>query len=297
MILLIATIFPPVIVAALRRFKRKLNTWSVLSPTCKWAEDSGKDGSFWHAIGLILMITKITLAVVFIYSLQYRESNLARSIVNRPKISTALTIIFYMCSECMLAAGFAGVMRDAGGEKYVLPAQYIGALFMIFLAFYSEGYIIEYKSHDPAHWPTEGMTKWNAFCYWCKRASKITNHNLRSLFTTDLRRDLLLCIQKNEHFMYVLVLYVCMFVFVCVFVVLYLLLGNIMEIIQKMTAKSKSDFKLTHTEAQNNQNDKLGKLIVMKRHKYRFIIIPSMVTMWSDCSPQTKYVWHWTYGN
>uniref|UniRef100_A0A3B0MKQ1 Theileria-specific sub-telomeric protein, putative n=1 Tax=Theileria annulata TaxID=5874 RepID=A0A3B0MKQ1_THEAN len=187
MVLLIATIFPPVIVAALRRTTKG---WPPppQSPMCQWTLDiRGFDGQskgtglFWHGFDL-LMVIKISLAVIFIYSLHYRESHLSRSIINQPKMSTFLSITFYMCHECLLALGFPGLVGANGGGDYVLIPQYIGALFMIFLAFYSEGYIIEYKSHDPAHWPTEGMTKWNAFCYWCKRASKITNPNLKSLF-------------------------------------------------------------------------------------------------------------------
>uniref|UniRef100_A0A3B0NCU2 Theileria-specific sub-telomeric protein, putative n=1 Tax=Theileria annulata TaxID=5874 RepID=A0A3B0NCU2_THEAN len=226
MILLIATFFPPIIVATLQKVestkpyspKAKFSYHGENNPNTgmggwrKYYQDHNWTGGgcaketdehnpvynwFWHFFDL-LMVIKISLAVIFICCLHYKDSSLSRSIVNQPKMSTTLSIIFYMCHEFLLAIGFPGVIGNNGGTYVVLPAQYVGALFMIFLAFYSEGYIIEYKSHDPQHWPTEGMTKWNAFCYWCKRASKITNHNLRSLFTTDLRRDLLLCIQKNE---------------------------------------------------------------------------------------------------
>ncbi|XP_953776.1 Tpr-related protein family member, putative [Theileria annulata] len=180
MVLLIATIFPPVIVATLRRTASKTSIWShYQSPMCKWGYDettqegsawkwkntgnttdeSGAnrasasfDAFFWHAFDL-LMVIKISLAAIFIYSLHYRESNLSRSIINQPKMSTFLSIVFYMCHECLLAIGFPGLVGANGGGDYVLIPQYIGALFMIFLAFYSEGYIIEYKSHDPAHWP------------------------------------------------------------------------------------------------------------------------------------------------
>ncbi|XP_953750.1 Tpr-related protein family member, putative [Theileria annulata] len=164
MVLLIATFFPPVIVAMLRRTagfgdpQSPMCGWK--KPTVDWMPD--KDGRFWHAFDL-LMVIKITLAVVFIYSLHYRDSSLARSIINQPKMSTALSIIFYMCHEILLAIGFPGVIGNNGGD-YVLIPQYIGALFMIFLAFYSEGYIIEYKSHDPDHWPTDGM--WYLYGYY-----------------------------------------------------------------------------------------------------------------------------------
>uniref|UniRef100_A0A3B0MH84 Theileria-specific sub-telomeric protein, putative n=1 Tax=Theileria annulata TaxID=5874 RepID=A0A3B0MH84_THEAN len=184
MVLLIATIFPPVLIALFNKgeFGAKDKSPKSEYPFNGWTQ---KGAWYWHLIDL-LIVTKITLAAIFIYCLHYRDSNLSRSIVNQPKMSTALSIVFYMCHEILLAVGFSGIIGNGGGDLILIP-QYIGALFMIFLAFYSEGYIIEYKSHDPAHWPTTGMTKWNAFCYWCKRASKITNHNLRSLFTTDLR--------------------------------------------------------------------------------------------------------------
>ncbi|XP_953926.1 Tpr-related protein family member, putative [Theileria annulata] len=183
MVLLVATIFPPMIVVILQ-ITDKQSTGTKHSPKFwqGWGEHSLY---YWHLVDLLIVI-KITLASMFIYSLHYKESSLSRSIINQPKMSTFLSITFYMCHEFLLAIGFAGQISN--GPEYVLIPQYIGALFMIFLAFYSEGYIIEYKSHDPAHWPTEGMTWWNAFCYWCKRASKITNLNLISLFRNYLLR-------------------------------------------------------------------------------------------------------------
>ncbi|XP_954000.1 Tpr-related protein family member, putative [Theileria annulata] len=177
MVLLIATFFPPVIVALLNRgtflgytkayspksafedFGKGMGGWRTYKP--KFDEPKTEvNNTFWHGFDILLVI-KISLAVVFIYSLHYRDSNISRSIINQPKMSTALSITFYMCHEILLALGFAGVIANNGGTYVVLPAQYVGALFMIFLAFYSEGYIIEYKSHDPAHWPIECMTKWN----------------------------------------------------------------------------------------------------------------------------------------
>ncbi|XP_955067.1 Tpr-related protein family member, putative [Theileria annulata] len=150
MVLLIATIFPPVIVAALRR---SFSTWGdIRSPMCKWASDSLGQGSgiFWHAFDL-LMVIKIFLAAIFIYCLHYRESAISHSIINQPKMSTFLSIIFYMCHECLLALGFPGMVgANLGGDLVLIP-QYIGALFMIFLAFYSEGYLIEYKIHYLHH--------------------------------------------------------------------------------------------------------------------------------------------------
>uniref|UniRef100_A0A3B0MUZ8 Theileria-specific sub-telomeric protein, putative n=1 Tax=Theileria annulata TaxID=5874 RepID=A0A3B0MUZ8_THEAN len=190
MVLLIATFFPPVIIALLQKYPetKKYSPKTIVLQHLNWKfggwdlyheDDTGgqKDTSkpvhayFYHFFDILLII-KITLAYIFIYSLHYRDSKLSRAIVNQPKMSTFLSIVFYMCHEFLLALGFSGFIGNNGGDLILIP-QYIGALFMIFLAFYSEGYIIEYKSHDPAHWPTEGMTKWNAFCYWCKRASKI----------------------------------------------------------------------------------------------------------------------------
>uniref|UniRef100_A0A3B0N2B6 Theileria-specific sub-telomeric protein, putative n=1 Tax=Theileria annulata TaxID=5874 RepID=A0A3B0N2B6_THEAN len=170
MVLLIATFFPPIIVATLQ----KVPATKAYSPKAKyagpeegmggWREYKGPSWEgggpyynwFWHFFD-ILMVIKISLAAIFIYSLHYRDSSLSRSIVNQPKMSTFLSIVFYMCHEFLLAIGFPGIIGNNGSTYVVLPAQYIGALFMIFLAFYSEGYIIEYKSHDPKHWPTEEM--------------------------------------------------------------------------------------------------------------------------------------------
>uniref|UniRef100_A0A3B0MUX2 Theileria-specific sub-telomeric protein, putative n=1 Tax=Theileria annulata TaxID=5874 RepID=A0A3B0MUX2_THEAN len=178
MVLLIATIFPPVIVAMLRRYKPSYSPQhNIGGPFGGWTEykydpnwtgsaDTPVHGWIWHFFDL-LMVTKIVLAAIFIYSLHYRDSQLSRSIINQPKMSTFLSITFYMCHECLLALGFSGFIGNNGGDLILVP-QYIGALFMIFLAFYSEGYIIEYKSHDPANWPTTGMKMWNAFRYWSK---------------------------------------------------------------------------------------------------------------------------------
>ncbi|XP_955108.1 Tpr-related protein family member, putative [Theileria annulata] len=178
MVLLIATIFPPLIVAVLRKTSTAFG--DPRSPACGWDGDNFGQGTgaFWQVFDLVVPLM-IILAYIFIYSIHYRDSNLSRSIVNQPKMSTALTIIFYMCHEISLAVGFAGMIGN--GAEYTVIAQLVGAFLMVFLALYSEGYIIKYKSHDHAHWPTTGMTVWNALCYWCERSSKITNKFFKQL--------------------------------------------------------------------------------------------------------------------
>ncbi|XP_955324.1 Theileria-specific integral membrane protein, putative [Theileria annulata] len=174
MVLLIATIFPPVIVALLikgsfdqatteyspksayqahqggtetpgfggwrhyKKHKNKQDPGGVQSPdfSCASNESEFVHNWFWHFFDLLIVI-KITLAVIFIYSLHYRDSSLSRSIINQPKMSTILSITFYMCHEILLALGFPGVIGNNGADYVMLPAQYVGALFMIFLAFYS----------------------------------------------------------------------------------------------------------------------------------------------------------------
>ncbi|XP_953770.1 Tpr-related protein family member, putative [Theileria annulata] len=186
MVLLILTTFPPLIFATLRKLygfqdpKQPMCGWS--NPTVFWKPDA--DGRFWHTFD-ILMPLQISLAFIFIYSLHYRDSHISRAIINQPKMSTFLSIVFYMCHEVMLALGFPGMIGNNGGDMVMLPIQLIGAFLMVLLAFYSIGYITEYKRHDPSQWPTEAMTKWNALCYWLKMASKITNKNFKQLFTTD----------------------------------------------------------------------------------------------------------------
>ncbi|XP_954819.1 Tpr-related protein family member, putative [Theileria annulata] len=145
MVLLIATIVPAVSVAMVNKFKYEY------SPKY-WGGWGALPG--YHVFDLVVPIM-IILAAIFIYSLHYRESNLSHAIVNQPKMSTTLTIIFYMCSEISLAVGFAGMVGNA--PEYTVIAQMVGAFLMVFLALYSEGYIIEYKSHDQAHWQTERM--------------------------------------------------------------------------------------------------------------------------------------------
>uniref|UniRef100_A0A3B0MXA8 Theileria-specific sub-telomeric protein, putative n=1 Tax=Theileria annulata TaxID=5874 RepID=A0A3B0MXA8_THEAN len=216
MVLLIATAFPPIIIAFLRKykpswspqtdfllqnFKFKFGGWTEYradKPDSGWPVKEGDSvhGWIWHFFDILIPL-QISLAVIFIYSLHYRDSSIARSIINQPKMSTFLSIIFYMCHEILLALGFPGMVGNNGaGGAVLLPVQYVGALLMVFLAFYSIGYITEYKKHDPCSWPTEGMTKWNALCYWLKMASKITNKNFKQLFTTDSRRDLLIILFK-----------------------------------------------------------------------------------------------------
>ncbi|XP_953861.1 Tpr-related protein family member, putative [Theileria annulata] len=228
MVLLVATAFPPVIIAILRlkapnwspstKFVwhgfGKPNTgmggWKRYASDHNWAAgtDCAKDnkdvhGWIWHFFDILIPL-QISLAVIFIYSIHYRDSNISRSIVNQPKMSTFLTIVFYMCHEILLALGFPGMVGNGGaGGQVLLPVQYVGALLMVFLAFYSIGYITEYKRHDPSKWPTEGMTKWNAMCYWLKMASKITNKNFKQLFTTDLRRDLVLSDKETKFIIHV----------------------------------------------------------------------------------------------
>ncbi|XP_954015.1 Tpr-related protein family member, putative [Theileria annulata] len=186
MVLLIATIFPPVIIAILRKeapewspqhyvfhkpgdANNGFHGWTTYKSHIQGSSGFGSCDSsepdvhawLWHFFDL-LMILMIILAYLFIYSLHYRDSNISRSIVNQPKMSTALTIIFYMCHEISLAVGFPGMVSNAA--EYTVLAQMIGAFLMVFLALYSEGYIIEYKSHDPADWPTEGM--WYLYGYY-----------------------------------------------------------------------------------------------------------------------------------
>ncbi|EAN30438.2 Tpr family protein [Theileria parva strain Muguga] len=213
MVLLIATIFPALYVAIARSgklipgFGGFSSAWA---PTTKWSGETtlnwGQTWNYdpnnfsflWHITDLVIP-TMIILAYLFIYSLHYRDSSVARSIINQPKMSTCLTILFYMCHEISLAVGFPGIFGgNGGGSILALTAQLIGAFLMCLLAPYSEGYIIEYKRHDPSNWPTAGMTRWNALRYWTKQASKNCNKNLAALFTKDLRRDLLLCIERNE---------------------------------------------------------------------------------------------------
>ncbi|XP_953120.1 Tpr-related protein family member, putative [Theileria annulata] len=169
MVLLVATIFPPMIVVILQKVAKSH------SPK---AYGGWKDNlQFWHIVDVLIVI-KITLATIFIYSLHYKESSLSRSIINQPKMSTFLSITFYMCHEFLLAIGFAGQISN--GAEYVLIPQYIGALFMIFLAFYSEGYIIEYKSHDPAHWPTTAM--WYVFGVICRLSHRVVHFPLNGFY-------------------------------------------------------------------------------------------------------------------
>ncbi|XP_953910.1 Tpr-related protein family member, putative [Theileria annulata] len=214
MVLLVATAVPPIIIAFLRKYKPnwspqtqfllynyRFGGWTEYNdhkekeqgdPSKGYVKDNDAlvHAWIWHFFDILIPL-QICLAIIFIYSLHYRDSHISRSIINQPKMSTFLTIIFYMCHEILLALGFPGMVGNNGaGGKVLLPVQYVGALLMVFLAFYSIGYITEYKRHDPSQWPTEGMTKWNALCYWLKMASKITNKNFKQLFTTDLRRDL-----------------------------------------------------------------------------------------------------------
>uniref|UniRef100_A0A3B0MS22 Theileria-specific sub-telomeric protein, putative n=1 Tax=Theileria annulata TaxID=5874 RepID=A0A3B0MS22_THEAN len=220
MVLLILTTFPPLIFAFTTRFapnwSPKTNyVWHGPQATNNgfggWTtyidkgdnhgfyigEDECKDdsehfpvhGNLWHFFDILAPL-QILLAIIFIYSIHYRDSSISRSIVNQPKMSTLLTIVFYMCHEIMLATGFPGLVCNNGVTWVLLPTQWVGALLMVFLAFYSIGYITEYKRHDPSEWPTDGMTWWNSVCYWLKMASKITNKNFKQLFTTYLYKIL-----------------------------------------------------------------------------------------------------------
>uniref|UniRef100_A0A3B0MP74 Uncharacterized protein n=1 Tax=Theileria annulata TaxID=5874 RepID=A0A3B0MP74_THEAN len=181
MILLIATAVPPVIVATLKKNNLGpfvyLGNWggkhgdggsgcTIGGETKTWQPHTGMPA--WHLCDVFVIIM-ISLAYIFIYSLHYKDSGISRAIINQPKMSTFLSTLFYMSHEISLAVGFPGIASDA---EVLLPTQLIGAFLMVLLAPYSEGYIIEYKSHDPAFWPTEGMTPWNAFCYWLKMASR-----------------------------------------------------------------------------------------------------------------------------
>ncbi|XP_955178.1 uncharacterized protein TA04795 [Theileria annulata] len=92
LVVLIATIFSPVIVAILRKTAPQSGIWShYQSPMCLWGPDEpnfetpkkwtnsgqpasnpadSQDASFWHAFDLLIVI-KVTLDVIFVYSRQF----------------------------------------------------------------------------------------------------------------------------------------------------------------------------------------------------------------------------------
>ncbi|EAN30449.2 Tpr family protein [Theileria parva strain Muguga] len=140
MVLLILTIFPALYVAVARSGKLIQGFggfFNPVSPTCNWGakneapwlpSDLGS-GYHWHLTDLVIPIM-IILAYLFIYSLHYRDSSVARSIINQPKMSTCLTILFYMCHEISLAVGFPGLLGNSGFSSILaLMAQLMGALF------------------------------------------------------------------------------------------------------------------------------------------------------------------------
>ncbi|XP_955509.1 uncharacterized protein TA18435 [Theileria annulata] len=99
MILLVITIFPPVIVAALRKTAPLLGNWShYQSPMCKWGADEkdqqdkwtntgetwtsgdttgSQDASFWHGFDLLIVL-KILLASAVLWSKAYWEGDKAK---------------------------------------------------------------------------------------------------------------------------------------------------------------------------------------------------------------------------
>ncbi|EAN31942.1 Tpr family protein [Theileria parva strain Muguga] len=185
-IAMIIMLFAPVPIAIIATLKH-LKIGDYWHPMSKWTGN----GWFWHIFDIFIPL-KIFLAVIFIYSLHHRDSRIARSIINKPKMTTTLTTIFYMCHSILLAVGFTGIIGNGGANYFLLPTQFSGALLSVFLEFYSIGYVDVYKRHDPLRWPTDGMSSLKAFGYWTKMACNSSKNHLRDLFTKDLRRDLLL---------------------------------------------------------------------------------------------------------
>ncbi|XP_953587.1 Tpr-related protein family member, putative [Theileria annulata] len=124
MVLLIATFFPPIIVATLQKVKPEY------SPKTKFAGDgmggwksysafgTPYDASFYHAFDILIVI-KISLAAIFIYSLHYRESHIV--VLLRVKLLILLLRISIKSSVTITTGTVDGDCTDAPQEFKTAP--------------------------------------------------------------------------------------------------------------------------------------------------------------------------------
>ncbi|EAN32760.1 Tpr family protein [Theileria parva strain Muguga] len=161
----------------------------------------GPDGKWecrrhWHAF-VIFIVSMIVCSILFTTSLHYPHSDVGRSIVNKPMMTGFLTILFYISHEIMLSVGFPGISENWNSNATTGTGLLCGTGLMIFVLF-GEGYIIEYKRHNKLKWPTDGMATRTAFNYWMSRSFANAVDNVKCIFTSDVRRDILRSVQKKE---------------------------------------------------------------------------------------------------
>ncbi|EAN33908.1 Tpr family protein [Theileria parva strain Muguga] len=158
------------------------------SPKNKWDGDK----VYWHGT-LIFIPVMCICGFLFIRALHYPFSGTSLAIVNKPGMVGFLTILFYVSHMILLAVGFPGVEKNSGGAKDYLPTinGFLTTGAMIVFLFLSEGYINEYKKHDFANWPTEGLSNKRALGFWFDKALQNGWKNFKLIFTRDLRRDLM----------------------------------------------------------------------------------------------------------
>ncbi|XP_954189.1 uncharacterized protein TA20150 [Theileria annulata] len=157
------------------------------SPKCKWSEKP-----YWHGV-LIFIPVMIICGYLFIKALHYPHSGVSLAIINKPRMSGFLTILFYVSHMILTAVGFPGVEKNSGQYKDYLPTinAFMANLSMVLLIFFGEGYVNEFKKYDRSYWPTEGLSAKRAFGFWFDKAIQNGFKNFLLIFTRDLRRDLM----------------------------------------------------------------------------------------------------------
>uniref|UniRef100_A0A3B0N0F0 Tpr-related protein family member, putative n=1 Tax=Theileria annulata TaxID=5874 RepID=A0A3B0N0F0_THEAN len=163
--------------------------------------DKGPDGKWdskiwWHGF-VVFIVSMIVCSILFTISLHYPQSAVSRSIVNRPFMTGFLTILFYISHEIMLAVGFPSITGNWNSNAATGNGLLTGTGVIVFVLL-GEGYITEYKRHDPSKWPTDGMATRTAFSYWMSRSFANALDNVKRIFTLDVRRDILKSVRKIE---------------------------------------------------------------------------------------------------
>ncbi|XP_952241.1 Tpr-related protein family member, putative [Theileria annulata] len=182
-VLMLVVPIPSMVIAVLSHYK--------MGPDNNW---QGK--TYWHGF-LVFIVSMIVCSILFTISLHYPQSSVSRSIVNRPFMTGFLTILFYISHEIMLAVGFPSITENWDSTAATGNGLLSGTGVIIFVLL-GEGYITEYKRHDPSKWPTDGMTTRTAFSYWMSRSFANALENVKRIFTLDVRRDILKSVRKIE---------------------------------------------------------------------------------------------------
>lgn len=149
----------------------------------------------WLHLIWLLLIPFIGTAVLFIYCMHYPDSLFGRAIINRPMVVGCLTVIYYYTARFTTGISYVAIDANGDGKGQILSAVNlaINLVSLNAIKYISEAYIQQFritkrncKNGQP--WPTDGMTTFSAFVYWCRIGTEHGFKNFRELSSADVKQ-------------------------------------------------------------------------------------------------------------